>query len=121
MADNINANGTINYQIDGINLNGNTSLLYFVTSSTMLVNVQTLPTGSWIPLATTSSISDIRYTFVSNQGSGSVNVATDSAGTKVAAILQTGDWTFLPNSGSGYIYAKVFGTASLVTSIVAAA
>ena len=121
--DTITSNGSVTFAIDGLNLTGNLQLQYYVSQSLMEAVVANIATGAWIGLPT-QSLADIRYVYVSNNGvpqttAGSVNIATDNAGTKLVAIMQPGDFVLLPWSGSTQLYARAYNNSSSITTIIA--
>lgn len=78
-----------------------------------------IATTSWQPLYT-ASLTDLRYAAFYNYGdstanAGIIEVASDSAGTKLMSILQPGDSAVIPWSasiGAATLYAKAFNNSS---------
>ncbi len=109
MANTISTTGTFTVNIDGINYNGSLSNTITTSGSNAIGNIINIASGSWQGLPT-SSLSDIRYVHAENKGDEKVLIATDSAGTKLVAILTSGDVALIPWSGSGQFYANVQST-----------
>lgn len=118
MANTITSNGSVTFNISGMNVIGNASLVLYTTGSNLQANVVNIATGTWQTLAT-SSLSDIRFMYFQNDGSGSCQIAVDSGGTEVIAILQDGDFAIIPWSGSLGLWAQAFTSSSILTTIFA--
>lgn len=120
MANTIQSNGSITFAASEMQVIGNTSNLYTMTGSNISANIQNIAVGSWQGLDT-GSLSDIRFAYISNDGSGSVNISTDSGGSNVIAILQPLDWAYIPWSGSSGLYARAYTNPAVLTTIIAEA
>jgi hypothetical protein len=117
MANTISTTGTLTTVMGALRVTGDLTLSKTLSGSNVTANVQNIALSSWQGLDT-SSLSDVRYAYVSNDGSGSVKLATDGAGANVIAVLQTDDWVFLPWSGSTGLYAQAYTSASVITTII---
>jgi len=103
MADTIASSGTYTVSINGSTSKyvGDLSLTTLTkTGSNATADVKNITSASaWTPL-NTSSLSDMRYMYFSNESTSSIIVASDSAGTKILTVLQPGDSSLIASSGS---------------------
>lgn len=127
MADQIKSSGTFTVTINGnvASMTGDLTLAVNKTGSNAVAEVKNITSGSWQALST-SSLSDVRYMYFSNEGSGSIIVANDAAGTKVISMLRTYDHSQIAWSGSiantplyANISAESPGTSSVLYYILA--
>lgn len=89
------------------------SLTIPMTGSNVTQTVQNITTASWQGLDT-ASLSDLRYFYADNVGSGSIKISSDISGSNLMAIMQPNDTCMIPWSGSVSLYAKAFNSASVL-------
>ena len=114
MAYNIICNGTFTVQTITGNIPLGVNISVGLTGSNWVAKATDIGTSSWVGLDT-SSLADLRYFAADNIGSGNIQIATDSAGTKIISILQPNDNCIIPWSGSvstSTLFAKAFITGS---------
>lgn len=114
MANSIVNNGTVTVTTSTLRLITDTAFSITLSGSNTVGTVDNITTQSYQAL-NTSSLSDIRYIIASNEDlTGSISIATDSAGTNQISYLAPGDSAVIPWSGSAAsttLYAKAFKTA----------
>lgn len=111
MSDTIRNSGTFTVTINGTvsSFNGDCTLSVTKVGSNATADVKNVTSGSWQAL-TTASLSDLRYMYFANEGTGSIIIAVDSAGAKPIATLQPNDHAIIPWSASiaaASLYANV--------------
>lgn len=117
MANTITTSGTMTATVGTLRVTGDLSLTRTISGSNATANIQNIALSSWQGL-TTSSLADIRYVYVSNEGNGEVRLATDNAGSNIISRMQVDDWLMLPWSGSTGLYAQAYTSASTITTII---
>jgi hypothetical protein len=93
MAQEIRATTYLNITKNGFTITGNTATVIDMSGSNYVGTVLTIPT-TYIAVPT-GSCGDVRYIFISNQSTGSIDVATNTA-SQSFAVLQRGDSLLLP-------------------------
>lgn len=106
----LTCNGIITVTI-GNSINLPLAVNVAITGSTDVRKTQAIALGSWQALDT-SSLSNIRYLWADNISTGSINVATDGAGSNVISRLSPNDNLLIPWSGSLTLYAQAYISAS---------
>jgi|ERR1051326_1976138 hypothetical protein len=110
MANTIVNNGTVTLNTATLRLVSDISFSQTLTGSNAVGHTDNITTSSYQGLIT-SSLSDIRWVVASNEDdTGSIAIATDSAGTNRLGYLAPGDSLVVPWSGSTGLYAKAFNT-----------
>ncbi len=101
MANTIKSSGTFSVQLGSTanSYNGDLTLNISGTGSNAVSEVKDIPSGSFTAL-NTSSLSDIKYMYFSNENTGSIQVAIDTAFTKVLTTLEPNDDAKIAWSGS---------------------
>jgi hypothetical protein len=115
MANSIVNNGTVTVTTSTLRLITDTAFNITLSGSNAVGTVDNITTQSYQAL-NTSSLSDVRYIIASNEDlTGSISIATDSAGTNQISYLAPGDSAVIPWSGSAgstTLYAKAFKTTA---------
>jgi hypothetical protein len=114
MAATITSVGTFSVGIEGSAISkyvGDCSISITKTGSAVVSNIQTMHSQSgWTPLVT-SSLDNLRYGYFSNEGTASVQIASDSAGSKVITTLSPNDHSVIAfdiaNIAQGTLFANV--------------
>jgi hypothetical protein len=112
MANTLSLNGTFTVTI-GNPINVPLSVNITISGSTDLRKTVPIALGSWQALDT-SSLAVVRYLAGDNISTGSIVIASDSAGTKVIGTLQPGDNILTPWSGSMPLFAQAYNSASVL-------
>ncbi len=100
MANSITSNGSVVVNVETLQLVNNMSFSQNITGSNVVGTVQSIDTGSWKALDTSSIGTTTRWFIASNEDlSGSISIALDVAGTKTFAIMAPGDSLLVPWSG----------------------
>lgn len=101
MASEIRATGYLSITRNGFTTTGNTARIVDMSGSNYSGTVYTIGTSYWqIP---TGSCNDLRYLFVSNESTASVEISYNSTSSSFAT-LQSGDVILLPPSASFKTY-----------------
>jgi len=112
MSDTISSAGSFTVTINGSTSKfvGDLSLTTLNKSgSNAVADVKNITSGSWQPL-NTSSLSDVRYMYFSNEGTSSIIVANSADGQKVLTTLQPNDHSqiaWYANMSGSQLYANV--------------
>ncbi len=101
MANTTNINGTVTLG-DPQTLQGTFTLTVNTqqTGSNLTVEAQTIPSGGYVGLIT-SSLTNLKYAIFVNQGAGQIQIAGTSGGGGFTPILSPGDCCIIAFSGSG--------------------
>ena len=101
MANTIQGSGTFVVRLSSTNSSytGDMTLNITATGSNAVSEVKNIPTASATAL-TTSSLDSIRYAYFANESTGSIQIASDSAFTKILTTLQPSDDSKIAMSGS---------------------
>lgn len=116
MANQIISSGTVRATVGSWSLTSDISFTTDMTGSNIQSEIKDIPSGSWVPLLS-QSLTDMRWFVASNEGTASIKIARDNAGTNVLAILQPLDSVQIPWSGSTAsfpLWAYAFPSASLL-------
>jgi hypothetical protein len=102
MSDYIRQTGTFTVTINGSisKFDGDCTLSVVKTGSNAIADVKNIGSASaWTPL-NTSSLSDLRYAYFANEGTGTLWIASNSTGTNIISKLDVNDHATIPWSGS---------------------
>jgi hypothetical protein len=99
---------------------GDSTVTVAQSGSNSVAVIQNISISAWSGLDT-GSLSDVRYMHFDNVSTGSIKVATDSAGTNVITELAPNDVSVIAYASGSLptLYAKAFNSASVLQYILA--
>lgn len=114
MPNGIATNASFTFTMGSLAPTLNLTMNFASSGSEQEAKSQDIATGSYQALVT-SSLSDIRYIGLKNDGSGSIAVATSGSGANPIAYLRPGEGAFIPWSGSvpgTTLFARAYNSGS---------
>lgn len=120
MANTIVSTGTVRATFSSMTVTTDIGFTTVLTGSNMIADTKNIGISSWEAL-NTSSLTDLKWIIASNEGTGSIQLARDAAGTNIIAIMEPYDAVVIPWSGSiqsSTLYAKATPSQSILQYVV---